>query len=140
MAMNESARGTGTGPGAVADVTRTVEDYFLGWYDADPDPIRRALHPDLAKRSFLARADGPPLLRAVTATLMIGWAEEGEGRETDPAKRRLQIVVDEVHGSIANARVDSELYREYIHLARTPNGWRIVNTLWTWTDPDRREA
>ena len=122
------------------EVTRTVEDYFLGWYDGDPERMRRALHPDLAKRSYLSRADGPPLLRAVTATLMIGWTEEGEGRETDPAKRRLEIVVDEIHGAIATARVDSELYREYVHLARTPDGWRIVNTLWTWTDPDHRDA
>ncbi len=140
MAVNESIGGTVTDAGAVAEVTRTVADYFLGWYDADPDRIRRALHPDLAKRSHLPRADGRPLLRAVTATLMIGWTEEGEGRETDPARRRLQIVVDEVHGSIATARVHSELYREYVHLARTPDGWRIVNTLWTWTDPDRRDA
>ena len=24
-------------------------------------------------------------------------------------------------------------YREYVQLVRTPEGWKIVNTLWAWT-------
>ena len=136
MAVNEVFGQDMADPTAVADVTRVVEDYFLGWYDADPERMRRALHPDLAKRSHILRGDGLPEIRAVTATQMIGWTEVGEGRETDPAKRRLGIVVDDIHDSIATARVDSVPYREYLHLARTPVGWRIVNALWTWTDPE----
>jgi hypothetical protein len=135
MAVNEASGSDVDDAAAIAEVTRTVEDYFLGWYDADSERMRRALHPDLAKRSHLAQGDHPPVLRAVTAHLMIGWTAEGEGRETDPDKRRLRIVVDEVHDTIATARVESAVYREYVHLARTPDGWRIVNTLWTWTDP-----
>jgi hypothetical protein len=26
--------------------------------------------------------------------------------------------------------VDSDVYREYVHLVRTDDGWRIVNALW----------
>ena len=123
-----------------ADVVAAIEDYFLGWFDADTERMRRALHPDLAKRSFIATDDKPPLLRAVTAHLMIGWTSDGQGRETDPDARGLKITVDEIHGPIATARVDSSTYREYVHLVRTGDGWRIANTLWTWTDlarPDR---
>jgi hypothetical protein len=135
MAVNQTSGPSTSDARAIAEVTRTVEDYFLAWYDADPERMRRALHPDLAKRSHLAQDGRPPVLRAVTAHLMIGWTAEGQGRETDPDKRRLRIVVDEIHDSIATARVDSANFREYVHLARTPDGWRIVNTLWTWTDP-----
>ena len=139
MAVDETlgvgTASNGTTDEATAAVIRTVEDYFLGWYDADPERMRRALHPDLAKRSHVARGEAPPALRAVTAAQMIGWTEEGEGRETDPDNRRLAISVDEIHDTIATARVDSALYREYIHLVRTPDGWRIANTLWTWSDP-----
>ena len=123
-----------------AAVVATIEDYFLGWYDGDAERMRRALHPDLAKRSHVSQGDGPVLLRAVTAHLMIGWTEAAEGRETYPERRELRITVDEIHDTIATARVDSHVYREYVHLARTPAGWRIVNTLWTWTDPVRREG
>src|SRR6266487_1820081 len=116
--------------GPAADVTRTVEDYFLGWYDADPERMRRAIHPDLAKRSHVSLDGGPPMIRAVTSTQMIGWSAEGEGRTTDAEERRLEILVDEVHDTIAAVRVHAAPYIEYLHLARTADGWQIVNALW----------
>lgn len=136
MTVEESRISAAPAAGAVAEVTRTVEDYFLGWYDAEPDRMRRALHPDLAKRSYVRLNDTPAEIRPVTAAQMMAWTAEGEGRTTEPAARRLEIVADEIHGSISTARVDSVLYREYIHLARVPFGWQIVNTLWTWTDTE----
>jgi hypothetical protein len=124
----------------VEAVTRTIEDYFLGWFDGDAERMRRALHPDLAKRSFVEGGGKPAMLRAVTAAQMVTWTADAEGRTDDEAGRRLTITVDEIHGAIASARVDSALYREYVHLVRTPDGWRIANTLWTWTDPSRPGA
>jgi hypothetical protein len=29
--------------------------------------------------------------------------------------------------------VRSNVYREYLHLGRTDEGWKIVNALWAWT-------
>src|SRR6476646_1619368 len=115
---------------SVADVTRTVEDYYFGWYDGNPDRMRRAIHPDLAKRSHVSRDGGLPKVRPVTATQMIGWTKDGEGRTTDPEERRLEIIVDEIHDTIASVRVRAALYVEYLHLARGADGWQIVNALW----------
>ena len=33
-------------------IVRCALDYFEGWFDADPERMRRALHPELAKRSL----------------------------------------------------------------------------------------
>jgi hypothetical protein len=63
---------------------------------------------------------------------MLALTSEGAGRE-DGADRRLAIVVDEVYGDIAAARVDSAVYREYVHLVRTSEGWKIANALWRST-------
>jgi hypothetical protein len=38
----------------------------------------------------------------------------------------------DVHGTIASVVVDSNVYREYLHLVRTPDGWKIANALWDW--------
>jgi putative lumazine-binding protein len=119
-----------------AAVIGTIEDYFLGWYDGDPERMTRALHPDLAKRSHVADGATPPVVRGITANQMIVATAAGRGRRAGEAERRLGIRVDEIHGSIATARVDSVPYREYVHLVRTPDGWRIINTLWTSTDGD----
>jgi hypothetical protein len=29
--------------------------------------------------------------------------------------------------------VRSAVYREYVQIAQTAEGWKIVNTLWDWT-------
>jgi hypothetical protein len=38
-----------------------------------------------------------------------------------------------VYGSIASVVVRSPVYREYLHLVRTDDGWKILNALWDWT-------
>jgi hypothetical protein len=107
-------------------VEAAVRDYFEGWFDADVGRMDRALHPDLVKRRA---ADE---LGATTKERMLALTSEGAGRE-DGADRRLEIVVDEVYGDIATARVDSAVYREYVHLVRTCDGWKIANALWRST-------
>jgi hypothetical protein len=58
-----------------------------------------------------------------------GWFD-GEGRRQDPGDRRIQVDVEQVYGTIANATVRSAVYVEYLQLVRTGDGWRIVNALW----------
>lgn len=105
-----------------------VLDYFEGWFEADPERMRRALHPDLAKRSL-----GREGLDQLTASQMVDATAEGAGRERDARPRRINIRVVEVYGDIATAMVDSNVYREYVHLVRTNGDWRIVNALWAFT-------
>jgi hypothetical protein len=82
-------------------ITQTVHDYFEGWYDADVARMDRALHAALVKRSP-AEDDGAIL----------------------------KIDIADVCGDIASAVVRSAPYREYLHLIRTGNGWKIANALW----------
>ena len=106
-----------------AAIVATVLDYFEGWFDGDAARMERALHPALAKRG--------PELRTVTKKQMVAWTAEGEGKAEDPGPgRRIDVTVVDVHGDIASAFVDSDIYREYVHLVRTDDGWRIVNALW----------
>jgi hypothetical protein len=130
MTSIEPAASSPADAGTHAAVRQAVEDYYLGWYDADPGRMERAIHPDLAKRSHVEQGGEPRSIRAVTAAQMIGWTGDGEGREADPAGRRLAIHIDEIHDSIATVHVRAAKYVEYLHLARTPAGWRIVNALW----------
>jgi hypothetical protein len=115
---------------AEAAIVNTVLDYFEGWFDGDAGRMKRALHPSLAKRSL--ERDGQTL-NETTCEWMIDGTARGVGRERDPGERRIEVVVEDVYGAIANATVRSAVYREYVQLVRTPEGWKIVNTLWEWT-------
>jgi hypothetical protein len=115
---------------AEAANVNAVLDYFEGWFDGDAGRMERVLHPGLAKRSV--EKDGLTL-NETTAQWMIDATARGVGGERDPGDRRIEVEVEDVYGTIANATVRSAVYREYVQLVRTPEGWKIVNTLWVWT-------
>jgi hypothetical protein len=112
-----------------AQIESTVLDYFEGWFDGDATRMERALHPDLAKRS-LGEGDSVDHL---TAAEMIEATAAGRGKKRDPGEREIEVRVVEVCEEIATVVVHSKVYREYLHLARTREGWKIVNALWRWT-------
>jgi hypothetical protein len=125
-------------PDATADdlaaIRATVVDYFEGWFDADPDRMRRALHPALAKRSLGQDEARSQAGSSVTAEQMVAWTAAGAGRRTGRADRSIDIRVAAASGGIATVVVLSDVYVEYLHLVATPDGWRIVNALWRYAD------
>jgi Putative lumazine-binding len=112
-----------------AAIVATALDYFEGWFDGDPARMERALHPELAKRPGDA---GPGSLGTLTAQEMIDATAAGIGRTRDVPDRQIRVEVVDVFGDIASAVIRSAVYHEYIHLVRTPDGWKIANALWQW--------
>ena len=100
------------------------------WFDGDAERMERALHPSLAKRALM---DDAWSLDETSAAWMVDATAQGIGRERDPGERRIEIAVEDVYGDIASATVRSAVYREYVQLVRTTQGWKIVNALWSLT-------
>jgi hypothetical protein len=111
-------------------VVEAVLDYFEGWFDGDATRMERALHAGLAKRSL---EDDGRSLDETTAEWMIDATRRGLGKQRDPGDRRIEVEVEDLYGQIASVTVRSAVYREYVQLAQTKDGWKIVNTLWQWT-------
>jgi hypothetical protein len=107
-------------------IRQTVLDYFEGWFEANPERMDRALHPELVKRG------AGDALGITTKQRMVELTEAGEGR-ADAADGRIDITINDVYGNIASATVSTATYHEYLHLARTSDGWRIANALWRLT-------
>jgi hypothetical protein len=84
----------------------------------------------LAKRSL---ADDGRNVEHLTAPEMIDATGRGIGMTRDVPNRRIEIDVEDVYGAIASVTVRSAVYREYLQLAHTRDGWKIVNALWQWT-------
>jgi hypothetical protein len=95
--------------------------------------MERALHPGLVKRSL---ADDGSGLKDLTAQEMVEATARGVGKKRDESiggDRRIEISVDDIHGGIASVTAHSAVYVDYLQLARTREGWKIVNALWDWT-------
>ena len=104
-------------------------DYYEGWFDGDSTRMERALHPELVKRSL---AEDGMSVETISAREMVEGTAKGIGLTRDPGKhaRDIQIHVDHVYEDIATVTVTSAIYVDYLQLARTRDGWRIVNVLW----------
>ena len=111
-------------------IAATIADYYLGWYDGDADRMARALHPRLAKRGWLRDASGIPAVDGDDFSAMVEYTRRGQGRTTDPDRRRYEVRAVEVYDDIASACVYAVPYVDYLHLVRTDDGWRIMNALW----------
>jgi Putative lumazine-binding len=116
-----------------AAIERTVLDYFEGWFDGDPVRMERALHPQLIKRSLENDPSQRETLRTISAERMIEATARGGGKGESPGNLRIEIEVEDVLGDLANVTVRSAVYTEYLHLARTSAGWKIVNDMWQHT-------
>ena len=114
-----------------AAIVSAVLDYFEGWFDGDAARMERALHPDLAKRSL--ETDGRTLDEIDRRVDDRGHGTRSRPRARPRATARIEVEVEDVYGTIANATVRSAVYREYVQLVRTPEGWKIVNALWELT-------
>jgi putative lumazine-binding protein len=113
-----------------AAIERAVLDYFDGWFDGDPARMARALHPELVKRSFETDPAETKRLRTLSAEEMIEATARGEGKNERHRDLRIEIEVEDILGDLANVTVRSAVYTEYLHLARTSEGWKIVNDVW----------
>jgi putative lumazine-binding protein len=111
-------------------IAATIADYYLGWYDGDPDRMARALHPELTKCGWLEDDAGGHELDRTTCASMVELTRQGRGRRSDPAERRYEIRAVEIHDDIASACVYGVPYIDYLQLVRTEDGWRILNALW----------
>lgn len=109
----------------VKAIEGSVTDYFQAWFEGDVGRMQRCLHPRLAKRR-------PPTgteteLHEVSYDDMI---EDVSGGPKPGYSRDIAVTVLDAVGDIATAKVASEPFDEYVHLARTKGRWLVVNTLY----------
>jgi hypothetical protein len=113
-------------------ITEASRDYIEGWYTADPERMRRCLHPELVKRTVMhdPQKGGWLLRRPSTAELMVEYTRQGGGSDVPVAERTYEIVIQDVFRHTACAKVVSRDMVDYLHLAKLNDRWFIVNVLW----------
>ena len=106
-------------------------DYIEGWYEADADRMRRALHPELAKRLHLKLPDlDRSFVQSTGASGLVASTARGGGSDTPEAERRTEVTILDVFRGAASVRIDATEWIDYLHLVETEEGWKILNVLW----------
>ena len=113
-------------------IMQASRDYVEGWYEADPERMARALHPDLVKRTVGLDGDSGEwrLLRPSTAEMMVGFTREGGGSDVPEGERIYELSIRDGFRHIACVRALSPLFMDYLHLAKFDDRWLIVNVIW----------
>ena len=113
-----------------AAIRATVLDYVDGWYTGDGERMRRALHPDLAKRISQRDQEGAWRLDSMTADQLVAGTARGGGTRTPEERRQRDVAILDIFGNVASVRATMLEWIDYMHLARVDGRWQIVNVLW----------
>jgi len=112
-------------------IYEAVEDYYGGWYEANPERMSRCLHLNLAKRAIKLDEAGKEYLLHLTKEVMVDATANGGGSAAPADKRHWTITILDSYEEIATVKVASDEYMEYIHLVKQNGQWRIANVLYT---------
>jgi hypothetical protein len=108
-----------------AKIRRAALDYAESWYAGDADQMRRALHPELAKR--IARNG---TLDQMNAEKLIAGVAAGHGTKTPKERQLKDVKILDVFSNTASVRLEMSGWIDYMHLAKFGDEWKIVNVLW----------
>ena len=112
-------------------IIKTILDYVEGWYCSDSDRMGKALHPKLSKR----RVTGDGDVWDVTRDWMVDATGKGQGRIENPKDGLKTITILDMTDTIASAKLVSEEFDDYLHLAKEHGSWVIINALWDYRTP-----
>ncbi len=123
----------------VEAITRAALDYGEGWYEADPERMARALHPELAKRMIYADSrNGQSRLSQMGAMTLVENTRAGGGKNAPVEDLHSEVTIFEVFENAAVVKVDGPQWVDYLQMAKWNGRWVIVNVLWE-LKPETRE-
>ena len=119
-------------PDDLKAIEEASRDYASGWFTANEERMRRALHPELVKRTIWhdLQDDTWKVGNTLTAEAMARYTHEGGGSALQELKKAYEVTILDVFRDIATVKVSSYPYMDYLHLAKINGRWWIVHCLY----------
>ena len=109
-------------------IRQAALDYAEGFYEGSVERMARAVHPALLKRGLLPPGVPDRFLQLMNAETLIDLTDAGRGRPA--ADRHLDFALLDLRDEVASARIFTDEFNDYLHLAKQDERWRIVSVLW----------
>jgi putative lumazine-binding protein len=113
-----------------AGIRAAALDYIEGWYEANPERMERALHPELAKRIVRTNPEGRSSLGQMSALSLVQGVRSGGGRNTPAAEQQKDVTILDIYQNAASVKIVASGWIDFLHLAKWNGRWVIVNVLW----------
>ena len=112
-------------------ITATALDYVEGWFTADGERMRRAIHPEFVKRRVVTDvASGEQFVQELDAQAMLRATVQGVGRGAWAGPLDFRVTILDRYEGMADVRVVSPLYVDYLHVVRWGGRWVILSAMW----------
>ena len=109
-------------------------DYIDGYYTADCDRMKSALHPELAKRIVAKDPEtGESRLINMNAEQLVEVTTAGGGQHYLAEQRLNDVEILDVYGDVASVKITAAEWIDYMHVAKVDGEWKIINVLWELT-------
>jgi hypothetical protein len=115
-------------------IVKVALDYIDGYYEGSAERMKRALHPDLAKRVIrVDRESGKQVVSHMTAEQLVMITASGSGKKVAETEgRQSDVTVLDVFHEMATVKVVAITWIDYLHVAKVDGEWKIINVLWGW--------
>ncbi len=113
-----------------AEILAAALDYGEGWYEGDAERMKRALHPELAKRVVVTDANGHSRLGQQSAMTLVENTRRGGGKNSPLSGEASTATVLDVYENAAVVRITGPEWVDYLQMAKWNGRWLIVNVLW----------
>lgn len=112
-------------------ITATALDYVEGWYTADADRMRRSLHPEFIKQRVVTDVStGEQSVLEIDADSMVRSTARGVGRDSWRGPLDVRVSILDQYDGMADVRVVSPLYVDYLHIVEWKGRWVILQAIW----------
>jgi hypothetical protein len=113
-------------------VYAAVEDYVDGLYLAQPDRIKKSVHPELMKKGYWKKKDQNTYDYdgQMTFDQLVELAGKWNAKGWLPKDAVKKIEIFDVQDQTASAKLTAHWGTDYFHLTKLDGKWMIMNILW----------
>jgi hypothetical protein len=119
-------------------IKQTALNYIEGYYQSDGNRMRKAIHPELAKRVIVRDDAGNMMLQNMGSSQLIYNTKRNRNSNIlNPDQPfKADITIYDIFGKVANVKVTTNKYKfiDYLHLGKIDGEWKIINVLWEMTE------
>lgn len=121
------------------EIRRIALGYLIALQDLKPDLMNEVMNDSLNKITIgWDRASKKEFAKATTKAQMIEFATSWNKSNTKfPTKPNNQITVLDIYNRIANVKLVSDNWVEYLHLIKLDGKWSVINLIWQHKDINR---